>query len=302
MELRHLRYFVAVASELNFSRAAKKLLVAQPSLSTQIAQLEADLGVQLLQRDRRSVQLTAAGAAFLEEARALLHQAEEARARAQQAARGESGRLSIGYFAASASGFLPDLVRRYRSRFPHVRILLAELSPERQLEAWDRAELDVSFTRPIPPGYSHLNSRVLFQERLLVAVAETHPLASRRTVRLAELAEEPFVLLERSEAAGLYDGLLAACRAAGFSPRIVSSPPLMSSVALLVAAEQGVSVVPEGVQNVRRHGLRYLPLRPSPPTIPLLMAWRDDADSPPAAAFRELVLERLPAIRRGFVE
>jgi len=152
VELRHLRYFVAVAGELNFSRAAEKLLVAQPSLSTQIAQLEADLGVLLLQRDRRSVHLTAAGAAFLEEARALLRQAEEARIRARQAARGESGRLSIGYFGASANVMLPDLVRRYRARFPHVRIELAELTPERQLEAWARDELDLSFTRTLRTG------------------------------------------------------------------------------------------------------------------------------------------------------
>ena len=301
MELRHLRYYVAVASELNFTRAAEKLMVAQPALSIQIAQLEGELGVKLLVRDRRSVQMTSAGLAFLEEARKILAQAEQARVRAVRVASGEVGSLSIAYFAAPTMIFLPDIIRHYRARYPEVSLELLELTPDRQLEAFGQERLDLGFSRPIPPGHPHLASQLLFEEKLLVALPETHPLAAQSCVLLTDLALEPFVLLSRSEASSLFDLVIAACMQAGFSPRIVHTPPLMSTVTLMVAAEQGVSLVPEGVQNLRRHHIRYLPLAEPLARVPLVMSWRARADSPPCAAFRELVEENIQFIRAGFV-
>ena len=301
MELRHLRYYVAVASELNFSRAAEKLLVAQPALSTQIANLEAELGTVLLLRDRRSVQMTAAGVAFLEEARAILRQAELAQKRVGQVARGETGQLSIGFFSAPTMIFLPDLIRRYRARFPQVTLEFLELTPDRQLEAFAAGRMDLGFTRPLPPGYPQLATQLLLEEQLLVALPESHPLARRVSLGLAELAAEPFVLLERTEASSLYDQVIAACVGAGFSPQVVHSPQLMTTVTMMVAAEQGVSLVPEGVQNLRRHQIRYVPLEPAVATVPLMMSWRSQVDSPPCARFRELVEESIDWIRAGFV-
>ena len=298
MELRHLRYYVAVASELSFSRAAEKLLVAQPALSTQIAQLEKELGVTLLWRNRRLVKMTAAGQAFLEEARGILGHAEAAQARVLQVAQGVTGRLSIGYFAAPTMIFLPELIRRYRERYPKVSLELRELTPDRQLEAFEQQGLDLGFTRPIPPGYPGLATWLLFEEKLVVAVADTHPLAGQSCVSLADLALDSFVLLNRSEASGLYDLVIAACMQAGFSPRIVAAPPLMSTVTLMVAAEQGISLVPEGVQNLRRHQIRYLKLTASP-TVPLVMSWQPGSDSPPCHRFRELVEQHMTSFARA---
>lgn len=301
MELRHLRYFVAVATELNFTRAAEKLNVAQPALSTQIANLEAELEVLLLQRTRRSVQLTAAGQVFLNDARQLLAQAQAAGDRARRAARGEIGRLNIGFFSAPTLIFLPSLVRRYRHFFPDVEVKLLELTPDRQLLAHERGEIDVGFTRELPPGHPHLQGRLLLQERLMALLPRSHRLAGRAHLALSELDCEAFVLLERSEATSLYDQVVSACRSAGFSPRVVQTADLMATVATLVAAEQGVSLVPEGVRNLRRHDVAYVPLRPAAEPVPLIMSWSTAGDSATAAAFRQLIFDHADEIAGSYL-
>lgn len=297
MELRHLRYFVAVASELNFSKAAEKLLVAQPALSTQISDLEREIGTPLLFRNTRTVQMTAAGKVFLESARTILAGAEAARDRALRTARGEEGELSIGFFAAPTMHVLPEMIRRYRAMYPNVTIRMHELTPDRQLAAFAREELDIGFTRPLPPGHPELAVQVLFQENLLAVTAETHPLASRQRLELSELAREPFVLLDRMVAVGMYDHIISACRTAGFSPSVVHSPDLMATVLTMVAAELGVSIVPEGVRNLRSKQVAYVPISPVPDPIPLIMCWRAKSDSPPRDAFLQLVRERADAIQ-----
>lgn len=297
MELRHLRYFVTLASELNFSKAAEKLLVAQPALSTQIVDLEREIGTPLLFRNTRTVQLTAAGKVFLADARSILAAAESAKDKAIRTSRGEVGELSIGFFAAPTMHFLPDLIRRYRAMYPNVTIRMYELTPDRQLHAFAREEIDIGFTRPLPPGHPDLATQVLFQESFLAVTAETHPLASRQWIKLSELAQEPFVLLDRVVAVGLYDHIISACRMAGFSPSVIHSPDLMATVLTMVAAEQGVSVVPEGVKNLRSRQVAFVPISPALDPIPLVMCWRAKSDSPPRDAFLQLVRERATAIQ-----
>ncbi|MGE4423016.1 MAG: LysR family transcriptional regulator [Pseudodesulfovibrio sp.] len=298
MELRHLRYFVGVATELNFSKAAEKLLVSQPALSTQIVDLEEDLGAQLFIRSTRQVRLTAAGEAFLEEAEDILRRAEEARQRVARVARGEEGELTVSFFAAPIMFFLPELVRRFRAAYPAVALRLRELTPDRQLAAFDRNEIDVGFTRPLPPGHPHLECEQLFEERFLAVMAETHPLAGRDRISLDELAGEPFVLMDRAVAVTLYDLVIALCREAGFSPLVEHTPDLMASLLMMVAAEQGVSVVPEGVRNLRDRQVAYVPLDPSPDPIPLLLSWDPGRDNPARDAFLRLVREGGPDIRQ----
>jgi len=289
MELRHLRYFVAVATELNFSKAAGKLHVAQPALSTQIADLEREIGTSLLIRNTRTVQLTAAGEVFLADARSILAATESAKDKAMRTSRGEVGELSIGFFAAPTMLFLPDLIRRYRAMYPNVTIRMHELAPDRQLNAFAREEIDVGFTRPPPPGHPDLAVQVLFQESFLAVTADTHPLATRQRLELSELAQERFVLLDRSVAVGLYDHIISACRTAGFSPSVIHSPDLMATVLTMVAAEQGVSVIPEGVKYLRRKQVAYVPILPSLDPIPFVLCWRTKSDSPPRDAFLRLV-------------
>jgi DNA-binding transcriptional LysR family regulator len=297
MELRHLRYFVAVASELNFSKAAEKLLVAQPALSTQVADLEREIGTPLLFRNTRTVQLTAAGKVFLADATLILVAADAAKERALRTARGEVGELSIGYFAAPAMHFLPDLIRRFRARHPDVTIRLHEFTPDRQLHAFARGEIDIGFTRPLPPGHPELEVQELFQESFLAVMAETHRLASRKRIELSELAGESFVLLDRAGAVGLYDHIITACRAAGFLPAVNHSPDLMATVLTMVAAELGVSVVPEGVRNLRSKQVAFVPIAPALDPIPLVVCWRAQSDAPPRDAFLQLVREQARAIR-----
>ncbi len=301
MELRHLRYFVAVATELNFSRAAETQLVAQPALSTQIADLEREIGTLLLYRNNRVVRLTAAGAVFLEEAQRILAAAEEAKARALRAASGETGQLSIAFFSAPTMRFLPALVKQYRTAFPKVSLRMLEMNPDRQLEAFERGEIDIGFTRPLPPGTRGLASQLLFEEKLVVVLPESHPLAQHRRLKLPQLAAQPFVLLERNVAPSLHDQITSACRDAGFSPLIEHSPTVMTSVLMLVAAEQGISIVPQGVQNLRSNGLSFVPITPKLDTVPLLMCWREQNDSPTAFEFRKLVKSQLGTLKSEFV-
>lgn len=298
MELRHLRYFVAVATELNFSKAAEKLLVAQPALSTQIADLEREIGTVLLRRNTRTVQLTAAGQTFLTEARSILAAVEAATDKTRRTARGEEGELSIGFFAAPTMLFLPDLIRRFRAMCPNVTIRMYELTPDRQLEAFAAGKIDLGFTRPLPPGNPGLNTEFLFAERFVAVMPETHPLGSRRQIALSELAAEPYVLLDRSVALGLYDQIIAACRAAGFSPNITHCPDLMATVLTLVAAEQGIGIVPEGVRNLRSQQVLFVPIVPELEPIPLVMCWNAERDSPSRDAFLQLVRERAGSLQR----
>jgi DNA-binding transcriptional LysR family regulator len=301
MELRHLRYFVAVAEELNFSRAAGRLYVAQPAISRQIADLEAEVGTPLLQRNTRRVLLTAAGHAFLADARHLLADADAATERARRVARGEAGELAVAFLGAPTMRFFPTLVKEYRDRFPAVTLRMQEMTPERQLEAFAAGRLNLGFTRPLPgDGFGGLKEETVLEENLRAVVPVRHPLAPRESVALGELAHHPWVLLARGEAVGLHDHILAACRGAGFSPKVVNSPNLMATVLTLVAAEQGVSVVPESVRNLRTADVRFLPLPPAPGPVPLVMAWRAEDDSPTLGAFRDLVRERRDAIRSGF--
>ncbi len=301
MELRHLRYFVAVATELNFSRAAETQLVAQPALSTQIADLEHEIGTQLLFRNKRVVRLTAAGVVFLEEARRILAAAEDAKVRALRAASGEVGELSIAFFSAPTMRFLPELVKQYRSSFPKVALRMLELNPDRQIEAFERGEIDIGFTRPLPPGTRGLATQLLFKEKLMVVLPESHHLAQYRRLKLAQLATQPFVLLERNVAPSLHDSITTACRSAGFSPLIEHAPTLMTTVLMLVAAEQGISIVPEGVQNLRSDGLTFVPIAPKLDSIPLMMCWREQSVSPTALEFRKLVNSRLSTLKNEFV-
>jgi DNA-binding transcriptional LysR family regulator len=194
--------------------------------------------------------------------------------------------------------FLPELVRRFRAAYPAVTLRLRELTPDRQLEAFDRNEIDVGFTRPLPPGHPHLECEPLFEERFLAVMAETHPLAGRDRISLSELAGEPFVLMDRAVAVTLYDQVIALCREAGFSPQVEHTPDLMASLLMMVAAEQGVSVVPEGVRNLRDRQVAYVPLMPSPAPIPLMLSWDPGRDNPARDAFLRLVREGGPDIRQ----
>jgi DNA-binding transcriptional LysR family regulator len=277
MELRHLRSFVAVAEELHFGRAAARVHIVQPALSRQIRALEEEMGLRLFERDRRRVALTAGGAAFLEEARSVLRGVDRAVDTARRAARGEYGTLRIGYVPAVVYTGLPEIVRAFRKRLPGVDVRFRDMSPALQVEALLAERIDVGFVR----GSVHepaLAATTVLEEPLVAALPSGHRLAGHASLELAMLAREPFVLQARSRGPESHDQILAICRSAGFSPRVVQEGSNID-VLSLVASGAGVAIVPMSLRVIRRAGIAFRPLRERPVTQ-LNMVWGKYAESP----------------------
>ncbi|MBF2026877.1 MAG: LysR family transcriptional regulator [Oscillatoriales cyanobacterium C42_A2020_001] len=273
MELRHLHYFIAVAEELNFSRAAERLHMAQPPLSQQIRQLETELGFQLFHRTKRQVQLTEAGQTFLVEVQQVLQQLDHAVHVGRQASRGEVGQLAIGFVSSTAYNVLPPILQAFRRQVPNVTLELQELTTREQLQALVEGKLDVGFARP-PVEQPELATATIFREPLMVALPDSHPLQKRDQVSVRSLANEPFILFPRVVAPGLYDPIISLCLQVGFSPQVVQEAIQMQTIVSLVAAEMGVAIVPLSLQNLQRQGVIYKPLQDSTPMVEVLMIWR----------------------------
>ena len=274
MELRHLRYFIAVAEELNFTRAAERLHIAQPPLSQQIQHLEAEMGFQLFRRTKRTVQLTAAGQVFFEEAQKILQQVDRAIQLGRQTSRGELGQLTIGFVSSAAHNVVPPILQAFRTRCPAVKLELHELTTNEQLQRLREGRIDIGFVRP-PVEEDGINSEIVFREPLIVALPETHFLADRANVQLRELSAEPFILFPRSLAPGLYDPIVTLCQQAGFSPIAGQEAIQMQTIISLVAAEMGVAIVPASMQNFQRSGVVYKSLPESTCIVAIALIWRN---------------------------
>jgi DNA-binding transcriptional LysR family regulator len=256
--------------------------IVQPALSRQIRALEDEMGVRLFERDRRSVALTPAGVVFLEEARSVLEHMARAVEAAQRADRGELGSLRIGYVPAMVSTGLPEVVRRFRERYPDVDVQLHEMTPATQIEALLRERVDVGFVRG-PVHEPALASQTVLEEPLVAALPSGHRLGRIKRLRIAMLAGEPFVLQARSLGPGSHDQILAVCRSAGFSPRVVQEGS-QAEVASLVASGAGVAIVPASLRAIRRAGVLYRPLHERPMTR-LDLVWLKDSAVPVRDAF-----------------
>jgi DNA-binding transcriptional LysR family regulator len=268
VELRQLRYFVAIAEEGSFSRAAIRLHVSQPPLSTQIRSLEEELGAPLLARTNRGVSLTASGQVFYEEVRAILARLENARTRALQADRGDVGMLSVGFVSIADYGILPPALKSFRSQFPLVEVQLHELTTDAQIRELRAARLDLGFGLA-PVEEPDLEFMSILREALVLAVPADHPTATGDTIDLRRLARDSFIVPPRDIAPGLYDLTISRCRSAGFAPRIVQNARQMQTVIGLVSCGMGLALVPSSVRNLKRTGVRYLQLRGRPSRIEL---------------------------------
>ncbi|GLR60772.1 LysR family transcriptional regulator [Rhizobium indigoferae] len=273
MELRHLRYFLAVAEEGNFTRAAGKLGIGQPPLSQQIRDLEREVGAALFHRVPHGAELTAAGAAFLGEAKASLVAAEKAKLAAQSANRGETGRLSLGFTASSAfNPVVSTTIRLFRARWPEVRLSLTEMNTLALMQKLERGELDATFMRPSLDDPADIRLRRLPDEPMVIALPASHPLARHRSLPLAMLADEPFILFPRLVGLSLYDDVVLACRKAGFELTVAQEAPQISSVVNLVAADLGVSIVPASISEIKLEGVAYRPIEGPPAVARLALA------------------------------
>ena len=294
MELRHLRYFAAVADELHFGRAALRLRIAQPPLSQQIRNLEDELGVELFHRTKRRVELTEAGQAFLNRVRVILETAGDAVTEAKRVARGELGRVVIGFMSAAMLDQFPVILRGFRRSFPDAQVQLSQLPSNEQLKAVASGHIDVGFvdsSHPTPTvmvGDVAVRVERVWSEALLVALPPDHALARRNNVSLADLANDPFVTLPRQPATGFYDQIIGLCQSAGFSPTIRQEASQLPAVLALVAAGLGVAIVPCCVCPQWQRQIAFRPLA-EPASIDVTMIWRADNASPVLAAFRESV-------------
>jgi DNA-binding transcriptional LysR family regulator len=276
MELRQLRHFVAVADELHFGRAAEKLGMTQPPLSQSIQRLESELGVRLFERTHRHVELTPTGAQLLPIVRGVLTQADQLPALAQSLLRGDRGLLRLAFVSTADYGVLPELLRRYRSRFPEVHIELLEATGDRQIEGIISEEIDAGIVirvdEPVFP--STLEYLPLQRENLVLAVSEDERRDVEEPVELARYANRPLIIFPRRVAPGLHDAVTQCFAGRGLVPRFGQEAIQMQTIVSLVSAGLGIAIVPSSMRNLQRIGVRYLELAGETSAIESGLIWR----------------------------
>ncbi len=282
MELRHLRYFVAVAEELNFTRAAMKLGINQPPLSAQIRQLEKELGTSLFRRLPRGVELTDTGKLLLEQARIILKQVEDAAVGVRRRARGETGRIIIGSSGSYFHPLIMRIIHECKRRYPQVVIAAGvEITNTSLLIAWLRTgRIDLCLL-PLPIDDTEgLAVEPLVDEDCVVVLPRGHALGNSASIALAKLANEKFVVFCRDFNPATYDSIFAACARAGFSPKVEQEAPQIVSVLPMVAAGFGISIVPRSFSEIRFAGVSYIDIEGDTPRFAIALAWRRDERSP----------------------
>jgi DNA-binding transcriptional LysR family regulator len=298
MELRHLRYFTAVVQWKGYREASRRLHVAQPAISRTITDLEEELGLKLFSRAKRAAQLTPEGELFYGEAMRTLAQAESAIDTAKRAAKGEIGKLSIGFIGSATYTFLPELVRTFKAQHPVIKLALQELTPLQQEAAFDKGLIDIGFTRTLTAEQSKVfSSRHLYDDPMMAVLPVSRRVKTNR-VRISDLAKESFILFHREGAPPLFDTIIGMCHNAGFSPRVDCEPNMMQTVLTVVEAEQGVSIVPACVRNLRSEGVRFYRLQPDEVRVELVAAWKKETPSAALRAFLDLVDAKASQIRK----
>jgi DNA-binding transcriptional LysR family regulator len=286
VELRQLRYFVAIVEEGGFSRAAERLHISQPPLSTQIRSLEDEIGVRLLERSNRGVSVTPAGSVFYEEVLAVLGRLEHARNKTLQVERGDVGSLSVGFVSIADYGILPPALKSFRAQFPLVEVHLHELTTDAQIRGLRAATLDLGIGLA-PVDEPDLEFKSVLREELVLAAPSGHAVLKgdpvpmeNGAVDMRALSRASFIVPPRDVAPGLYDLTISYCRSFGFAPQIGQNARQMQTVIGLVSAGMGVALVPSSVRNLRRTGVQYRRLRGKPPLVELGTLRLRNSESP----------------------
>ena len=280
MELRHLRYFVAVAEELHFTRAAERLGIKQPPLSLQIRQLEQEIGTPLFHRLTRGVELTEAGTLLLDDAHRILDQVERTKTSVQTRARGETGRIHVGFAGATYfQPLVPDIIRSYRETYPGVVLSPEQSNTPHLIAGLLSGAIDVAFVRPPLSDGEGLSVHPLVEEHMRIVLPAAHPRADSRSMPLSALAQETLILFPRMIGPGLHDSIMASCQRAGFSPALGQDAPQISSIVHLVAAGFGVSIVPQSIEQIHAEGVAYLRIDGDEPRAPIGLAYRKEEHS-----------------------
>ena len=294
MELRHFRYFLAVAEELNFTRAAKRLHIAQPPLSRQIRELEEEIGTRLFERTKRSVRLTAAGQAFATATRQIIERTEHAVNEARRAARGETGRLSIGYAGPLVDESFPLLLRTFREKNPGIALEIHELSSSAQMARLLAGEIQAGFCGVRFPGRREISFECVQYSKICAVFSPDHPLARRKRVTLQMLADERIIFLTRGMAPAYYDWVISLCRKAGYTPNMAYESDRTITVLEMAAAGFGAGILPDTMEKYHAGEVVFQPLADLP-EAEHCVAWRTGNDSPTLRVFLAL----LRALRDG---
>ena len=273
MELRHLRYFAAVARERHFRRAAERLGISQPPLSQQVRALEEELGVELLRRTGRRVELTRAGTVFLARVERILQDVDAAAADARRAQQGVLGKLAIGFIGSAAFSILPGILSSFRASVPDVELDLIQMETAEQVRALEEGRLDVAVLRP-PVGDARIAVQTIYREKLVVALRESHRLATRRKVAMRDLAGEDFIVFPPQPGMMFYNMVHSLCERAGFVPRVTQTATPMQTVIGLVSAGIGLTVVPQSVRQLHAPGVVYVDLADRHAHADIALAWR----------------------------
>lgn len=297
MELRQLRYFIAVAEELSFSRGATRVGISQPPLSRQIANLEAELGTRLLDRDKHGVRLTEAGRIFYAEAVKSLAAIDRTVHMTQRAAKGQTGSLALGFGGSAAYTFAPAALRQFRTLYPNVELSLHNTPMTAQLESLKDQSIDVGFLM-LPVHDDTLHTALLMRDPLVVAVPSRHPLTKSKVLSLSSVEPYELIMLPRSGGFGFFSLVTTICRKAGFVPAIAQEVTPIESVIGLVAAGVGIAIVPSVAKRLRITGVEYVPLRERYAVMEFALAWRKDNTSSVVHAFIDLVMKMKPDGRK----
>ncbi|NJK74466.1 MAG: LysR family transcriptional regulator [Oscillatoriales cyanobacterium RU_3_3] len=293
MELRHLRYFIAVAEEQSFTKAAKRLYIEQGPLSKQIQKLEKDLNVRLFNRKNIPIQLTAAGQAFLEESRAILEQLEQAVRKAQRIHQGELGYLTVGFTSSIANSIFPDILRTFRQQYPEIEPILQEEQSSLLIQKLCDSQIDLIFLYLYHElsEADDLETISIASEQLVAVLPKNHPLAAQSQISLTDLKDEEFVMPLHQVGADLYEQIYHLCQQAGFVPKIAQTAVYMVTILGLVAGETGISLLPSNVQNIQREGVVYRPIQEQTKIAQLTAVWRRDNSSTILQRFIDIIQE-----------
>ncbi|QZI70374.1 LysR family transcriptional regulator [Pseudomonas protegens] len=298
MDLKQLRYFVAVAEELHFGRAAERLCISQPALSFDIKKLEGQLDIQLLNRNNKSVSLTNAGQVLLGEARYLLLRADQARRLTQRSAEGFAGRLSVGFVNSILHRGLPRAVKAFERDHPDTEIVLMEMNSAAQAQALQRGQIDIGFVHG-GTFTAGIHSEILLAEPFLCCLPQGHRLAGQAQVDLRQLAHDDFILFPREVSPHYHDLIIARCVAAGFSPRIRHETRLWQTVVAMVAHEMGVALVPQTLALLGQPGVSYCEIEGRGAPSEIMAIHRADKPSAAADSFLALFRSLLQAAATG---
>lgn len=289
MELTSLKYFVTVAEELHFGRAARRLNVSQPPLSRQVMKLEDELGVKLFHRSSRVVELTEAGNIFLEEARAVLRRAELMTDRMGRLCNGQSGILSIGFNEPVLNTILPKTVKAFRERYRDVELRLFEMDTAEQLAALRNGEIDLALLRPLGGDLAGFSVRLLYREKYLLVLPQNHPLLKFATVPLPELKNHELIMFARRSNPAVHMNILESLHNAGIEPLIRQEAGNKATILALVQAGLGVGIVPESTRATAPPGAEFRPLGPGLPPVEIMAAWQENNSSPILENFLKLL-------------